>query len=171
MLPATLHFLIALTVRAINERMARGIEYLREEVRVFREALVGASGHMRMALSAEQRRRLALKGKQLTAEERRACCQIVRRETILARSRHAAAHKCDSTKVRKPGRPRKVTEIRQLVVDLAGDNHRATTTRRSARSDAGRALAACSIITSTTPRKTRRRSFGQDEDTPALGVN
>jgi hypothetical protein len=33
-------------------------------------------------LSAEQRRRLALKGKTLTAEERRACCQIVRPETI-----------------------------------------------------------------------------------------
>jgi hypothetical protein len=38
-----------------------------------------------------QRRRLALKGKELTAEERRVCCQIVRTETILAWFRQLAS--------------------------------------------------------------------------------
>jgi hypothetical protein len=38
------------------------------------EALAAAIGKTRIDLSAEQRRRLALKGKELTAEERRTCC-------------------------------------------------------------------------------------------------
>jgi hypothetical protein len=50
-------------------------------VLVLKEALATATGKTRIHLSAEQRRRLALKGKELTAEERRACCQIVRPET------------------------------------------------------------------------------------------
>jgi hypothetical protein len=54
-----------------------------------------------------QRRRLALKGKKPTAEERTACCQIVRPETILAWFRRLAALKYDSSKARKAGRPRK----------------------------------------------------------------
>jgi hypothetical protein len=56
-------------------------------------------------LSAEERRRLALKGKELTAEERRACCQIVRPETILAWFRDLAAQKYDSSKARNAGHP------------------------------------------------------------------
>jgi len=36
-----------------------------------------------MAFTPDQRRRLAIKGKALTPEERRDCCQIVRPETIL----------------------------------------------------------------------------------------
>jgi hypothetical protein len=73
--------------------MARKMEYLQEEVRVLKEVLVAATGKTRIELNAEQRRRLALKGKELTAEERRACCQIVRPETILAWFRQLAAKK------------------------------------------------------------------------------
>jgi hypothetical protein len=83
MLPMTSQFLIALIAYAINERMARRADYLREEVLVLKEALAAATGTTRVKLSAEQRRRLALKGKELTAEERRACCQIVRPVSIL----------------------------------------------------------------------------------------
>ena len=67
-------------------------------------------------------RRLALKGKALTAEERRACCQIVRPETILAWFRDLAAQKHDSSQVRKAGRPRKTVDIFKLVLELARDN-------------------------------------------------
>jgi transposase len=73
-------------------------------------------------LSAEQRRRLALKGKELTAEERRGCCQIVRPETILAWFRQLAAQKYDSSEARKAGRPGKGADIRELVLELARDN-------------------------------------------------
>ena len=122
MLPVTLQFLIALIAYAINERMARRVDYLREEVLVLKEALAAATGTTRIKLSAEQRRRLALKGKELTAEERRACCQIVRPETILAWFRQRAAQKYDSSKARKAGRARKTADVRELVVELAPDN-------------------------------------------------
>jgi hypothetical protein len=84
MLPVTLQFIIATIAYAINERMARRVDYLQEEVRVLKEILVGA-GKTRIDLSDEQRNRLARKGKALTADERLACCQIVRPQTILGR--------------------------------------------------------------------------------------
>jgi putative transposase len=122
MLPVTLQFIVAMIAYAINERMARRVDYLREEVLVLKEALALATGKPRIELSAEQRRRLALKGKELTAEERRACCQIVRPETILAWFRQLAARKYDSSKARNAGRPRKAADIRELVLELARDN-------------------------------------------------
>ena len=122
MLPVTLQFIVAMIAYAINERMARRVDYLREEVRVLKEALATATGKTRIDLSAEQRRRLALKGKELTAEERRVCCQIVRPETILAWFRQLAAQKYDSSEARKAGRPGKAADIRDLVLELARDN-------------------------------------------------
>jgi putative transposase len=122
MLPVTLQFIIATIAYAINERMARRVDYLQQEVRVLKEALTAATGKTRIDLSAEQRRRLALKGKALTAEERRACCQIVRPETILAWFRQLAAQKYDSSHIRKVGRPRKAADIFKLVLELARDN-------------------------------------------------
>jgi putative transposase len=122
MLPVTLQFIVAMVAYAINERMARRVDYLREEVLVLKEALTKATGKTRVDLTAQQRRRLALKGKELTAEERRACCQIVRPETILAWFRQLAAQKYDSSEVRKVGRPRKSNETRELVLTLARDN-------------------------------------------------
>jgi hypothetical protein len=122
MLPAPLQFVIAMIAYAINQRMARRVDYLQEEVRVLKETLTVATGKGRIAFSAEQRRRLALKGKALTAEERRACCQIVRPETILAWFRQLGASKYDSSKVRHAGRPRKKADIRRLVLKLARDN-------------------------------------------------
>jgi hypothetical protein len=93
MLPATLQLIIAMVAYALNDRMARRVDYLQEEVRVLKEALAAATGRTRIHFSAEQRRRLALKGKELTADERRASCQIIRPETILAWFRQLAAQK------------------------------------------------------------------------------
>jgi putative transposase len=123
MLPVTVQFLIAMVAYAINERMGRRVEYLQEEVRVLKEALAAATGTTRIAFTREQRRRLALKGKALTPEERRECCQIVRPDTILMWFRQFAAQKYDSSAVpRRPGRPRKAHDIRQLVIKLAAEN-------------------------------------------------
>jgi hypothetical protein len=132
MLPATLRFIIAMIAYAINERMAEG-----------RLLAGGGSGSQggpcggdRQApdrLSAEQRRRLALKGKELTAEERGTCCQIVRPETILAWFRQLAAQKYDGSKARKAGRPRKAADIRTLVLELASDNRGGATPRSGTR--------------------------------------
>jgi hypothetical protein len=65
---------------------------------------------------------LATKGKALTPAEREDCCQIVRPSTILAWFRKLVARKYDSSKVRKPGRPRKANEIRELVLRIASEN-------------------------------------------------
>jgi putative transposase len=122
MLPMTVQFLIAIVAHAINERMARRVDYLLEEVRVLKESLRATTGTTRIRFSPEQRRRLARKGKLLTPEERRACCQIVRPVTILAWFRQLAAQKYDGSKNRQPGRPRKAVDIRRLVLKLASDN-------------------------------------------------
>ena len=97
---------------------------MHEEVRVLKELLEAATGKKRIAFTAEQRRRLALKGKDLTAEEQAACCRIVRPETILTWYRNLSARKYDSSKTRKAGRPRKPDEIRALVLRLATENPR-----------------------------------------------
>jgi hypothetical protein len=110
MLPVTVQFIVAMLAYAINERMARRVEYLHEEVRVLKAALAVATGTTRIAFTAEQRRRLAVKGKALTPEEREACCQVVRPETILKWFRLLSAKKYDSSEQRRAlGRPRKVT--------------------------------------------------------------
>jgi hypothetical protein len=67
MLPVTVQFFIAMVANAINERMGRRVEYLQEDVRVLKEALAAATGTTRIAFTREQRRRLVLKGKALTA--------------------------------------------------------------------------------------------------------
>jgi putative transposase len=121
-LPAPLQFIIAMFAYALNARMERKMDYLQEEVRALKEALAAATGKTRIELNAEQRRRLALKGKELTAEERRACCQIVRPETILAWFRQLAAKKYDSSTVPKVGRPGHAADVRELVLELARGN-------------------------------------------------
>jgi len=70
MLPLPLQFIIAIVAYAIDERMARRIEYLLEEVRVLREVCTESTGRKRISFTDEQRRRLAIKGKALTPEER-----------------------------------------------------------------------------------------------------
>jgi hypothetical protein len=70
--------------------MARRVEYLQQEVRVLRETLTLATGKTRIVFTPEQRRRLAIKGRALTPEERDACCPVVRPSTILAWFRQLA---------------------------------------------------------------------------------
>jgi hypothetical protein len=122
MLPLPLRFFIAMLAHAINERMARKMDYMQGEIRTPKEALAAKTGSQRITFTAEQRRCLALKGKKLTPAERQACCQIVKPETILAWFRALAAHKYDGTKNRKPGRPRRPGEIRDLVIRMATEN-------------------------------------------------
>jgi hypothetical protein len=44
MLPLPIQFIVAMVAYAINERMARRLEYVQEEARVLREALAVATG-------------------------------------------------------------------------------------------------------------------------------
>jgi transposase len=169
MLPAALQFLIAMVAHAPNERMARRIAYLLEEVRVLREALVTATGKTRIHFTSEQRRRLAIKGNALTAEERRVCCQIVRPETILTWFRQLAARPYDSSEARKVGRPRKATDIRTLVIELARDNPGWGYTKirdalRGLKVEIGRTTVADMLAQAgiePAPERSRKRTWGQ----------
>ena len=73
MLPLPVQFLIALVLSMFNERMARRFEYLHEENRVLREVFTEVTGRKRIPFSDDQRRRLAIKGKELSPAERKAC--------------------------------------------------------------------------------------------------
>ena len=97
MLPVTLQFLIAMIASSINDRAKRKLDYALEEVRVLRDTLQAATGSMRIPFSPDQRRRLALAGKELSPAERRQCCQIVKPGTILDWLRELAARKYDSS--------------------------------------------------------------------------
>ena len=118
MLPLTLQFVIALIASAINERMRRRLDYALEENRILKEAFRAVTGKERIPFTPDQRRRLALAGRELSPEERRQCCQIVKPATILAWFRQLAAREYDSSR-RKTGRPRKARDIRKLVVEMA----------------------------------------------------
>ena len=61
---------------AINERLARLLDYLLEEVRVLREVFTETTGRKRIPFTDDQRRRLAIKGKGLIPDERETCCQL-----------------------------------------------------------------------------------------------
>ena len=120
MLPATLQFIIAMIACSINDRQQRRLDYAQEEVRVLKDILCDL-GHRRIPFTADHRRRLAMAGKELSPEERRRCCQLVKPATLLAWFRQLGARKYDSS-ARRTGRPRKTNDIRTLVIEIAKAN-------------------------------------------------
>ena len=121
MLPMTLQFIIAMVATAINDRMQRKLDYVEEERRILQEQLHAATGGKKLSFTAGQRRRMAMAGKQLTPDERRKCCWLVKPDTILAWFRQLAARKYDSSDARR-GRPPKPKDVRKLVIKLAMEN-------------------------------------------------
>ena len=123
MLPSTLQFFIVLIACAINERQQKALDYKAEEVVILKEILTAITKKTRIDFTEDQRARLALVGKALTAKERRELCEIVRPKTILDWFRRIYAEKYDSSKSpRRNGRPPKRKQIRELVIRLAEDN-------------------------------------------------
>ena len=116
MLPMTLQFLIAMIAAAINDRLQRKLDYVEEERHILQEQLDALTGGKKLSFTAHQRRRLATAGKQLTPDERRRCCRLVKPETIFTWFRQLAARKYDSSKARR-GRPAK--DVRKLVIQIA----------------------------------------------------
>ena len=70
------------------------------------EQLDATTGGKKLSFAADQRCRLATAGKQLTPDERRKCCRLVKPETILTWFRQLAAKKYDSSEVGHPSGPR-----------------------------------------------------------------
>ena len=99
----------------INEQQRDVIDYLQEENRVLRDQL-------RLRLSDDQRRRLAVKAKKLGRKALSEVASLVTPDTLLAWHRRLIARKYDGSQRRGPGRPRVMHQIRELVVRLAQEN-------------------------------------------------
>ena len=82
-LPSTLQFIIVMIACSINERMQKALNYKSAEVVILKEVLREVTKKRRIDFTEEQRARLALLGKALTAKERREYCEVVKPKTIL----------------------------------------------------------------------------------------
>ena len=120
-----LQLLLAMLAGWVNEQQLGVIEYLKEENRVLR----GQLGPKRPRFTDDQRRRLAVKGKQLGRRVLAEIGCIVTPDTILRWHRQLIARKYDGIARRRRGRPRVMVEMRQLVVQMARDNERWGTMR------------------------------------------
>ncbi len=112
------HVVLVALAGWLNREQQKAIEYLNAENRVLREQL----GTKRLRFSDEQRRRLAVKGKELGIEMLRELGCIVTPDTILRWYRELIAMKYDGSEHRRPGRPSKPEELRELVVRMAQEN-------------------------------------------------
>jgi predicted Zn-dependent peptidase len=97
----TLQFVVVMIASAINDRLQRKLDYVEEERRILQEQLDATTGGKKLSFAADQRCRLATAGKQLTPDERRKCCRLVKPERILAWFRQLVAKKYDSSEARR----------------------------------------------------------------------
>jgi transposase InsO family protein len=102
----------------INRHQQAVIAYQKEEIKVLREML----GGKRLRFTDEQRRRLALKARALSACTLKDLGPLVTPDTLCRWFREYAGSKYDSSEQRRPGRPPKPQHIRDLVVRLAKEN-------------------------------------------------
>jgi len=97
------------------------IDDLLEENRILKDL----HGGRRLRLTDDQRRRVAVKGKALGRKLLSEVGKLVTPDTLLAWHRKLIARKWDySSKRRRPGRPRVMNEIAELVVRMALENPR-----------------------------------------------
>src|SRR5258706_10784236 len=95
-------FLLIAVTGWMNQRQLQIIGYLREENRALREQL----GGRRLRLNDDQRRRVAVKAKNLVRRVLAEVATIVTPETVLAWHRKLIAQKYDGSGKREPVRPR-----------------------------------------------------------------
>jgi hypothetical protein len=101
----------------MNRNQQDVIEYLQEEVRVLQELL-----GKKPRFNDGQRRRLAIKGKNLAHRTLDRFASVVTPNTLLAWHSRLVAQKYDGSRVRKAGRPPTKQEIQELIVKLAREN-------------------------------------------------
>ena len=111
-------FLVVSIAGWMNQHQQQVIEFLMEENRVPREQM----GTRRIRFSDDQRRRLAVKAKQLGRKLLSQVATIVTPETLLAWHRKLIAKKYDGSLFRTPGRPHTATEVTTLVIRMAEEN-------------------------------------------------
>ena len=119
-LPFPVRFLILALAGWLNRHQQDAVEYLREENRVLREML----GKRRLSFTDRQRRRLAIRGRELGRALLSGIATLVTPDTILAWHRKLIAKRWDYSAKRRPGRPRVRGKIAELVVRMACENPR-----------------------------------------------
>jgi putative transposase len=102
----------------MNQRQLHIIDYLREENRVLREQL----GDRRPRFNDDQRRRPAVKAKELGRKILAEVATVVTPETLLGWHRKLIAHKYDGSGQRRLGRPRTRQDQEALVIRMAEEN-------------------------------------------------
>ncbi len=103
----------------VNDHQQAAIDYLRTENQVLKEKL----GKKRILLNDDQRRRLAVKGKELGRKALEQLAILVTPDTILSWHRQVIAQNWDYCQRRQQsGRPPTPPEVVELVVRLAGEN-------------------------------------------------
>src|SRR2546425_5072681 len=95
----------------ISSHQQHVIEYLIEENRVLREQI----GCRRLRLNDDQRRRLAVKAKELGRKLLAQVATIVTPDTLMAWHRKLIAQKYNGSSFRTPGRRRTAEEVSDLV--------------------------------------------------------
>jgi len=113
-----LSFVIASLAGWLSEHQQRSIEYVVEENRILREQI----GDRKLRFTDNQRRRLAVRAKELSRSALNRIATIVTPETLLAWHRKLIANEYDGSGMRKPGRPRTTPEVEALVVQMAKEN-------------------------------------------------
>jgi putative transposase len=102
-----LSFLVACISGWLNKHQRHAIEYLTEENRVLRVQI----GDRRLRFTDDQRRRLAVRAKQLSRSALVQIVTIVTPDTLFARHRKLIAAKYYGSAKRKPGRPRTNVDV------------------------------------------------------------
>lgn len=117
-MPEYLRFIILLVAGWINNDQQKIIDYLIEEIRVYREHFKDK----RLRFTDEQRRRLAVKAKALGRKTLEQFAGIVTPDTLLRWFRKLVAKKYDGSAKRAPGRLRTRDKIADLTVQMANEN-------------------------------------------------
>ena len=102
----------------MNRHQQDIIEYLIEENKILREKL----GKRRIILNDDQRRRLAVRGKELGKKLLSEVSTMFSPATVLRWHRRLIAQKYDGAKNRKLGRPKISEELYNMIVKIAKDN-------------------------------------------------
>jgi hypothetical protein len=116
--PPAVRAIAASLIAWIQREQKAVIAYQREENRALREML----GGKRLRFTDARRRRLALKARPLSHAKLREIGSIVTPDTLTRWFRKYAGAKYDSHAKRRPRRPPKPQEVRDLVVRLAQEN-------------------------------------------------
>lgn len=104
----------------LNREQDKAVQYLLAENNVFKEQLRKKGGRIRF--TDKQRCLLAAKAKDLGRRGLRVLDTIVTPDTLLRWHRELIAKKYDGSSRRRPGRPRIMGEIEELVVRMANEN-------------------------------------------------